>query len=180
MASILVPLPAGFEEIETVTPIDLLRRAGHDVTIAALGPEPLVVGRSGIALQADTCLADLPAEALFNLLLLPGGPGVKHLRASAEVIGLVQRHLASDRWVAAICAAPLVLHDIGALSGRHYTAHPSTAAELTEIDATSRVVLDGRILTSRGAGTALDFALKAVELLGNHPAADKIAQDICA
>ena len=180
MASILVPLPAGFEEIETVTPVDVLRRAGHDVTLAALGPRRAVAGRSGITLEADTLLTSIAPEAIYTLLLLPGGPGVKHLRASPEIRDIIGRHTMADRWIAAICAAPLVLHDAGLLSGRRYTAHPSTATELTAIDAATRVVVDGRIITSRGAGTALDFALKLVELLGDEATAKKIATDICA
>jgi 4-methyl-5(b-hydroxyethyl)-thiazole monophosphate biosynthesis len=137
MANVLVLLPAGFEEVEAVTPVDLLRRAGHDVKIAALGDELTVKGRNGIHLRADTLLARVDPNATFQVLLLPGGPGVSALRSSPEVRDLLGRHVMADAWIAAICAAPLVLHDAGLLSGRHYTAHPSTATELTAIDAGS-------------------------------------------
>jgi 4-methyl-5(b-hydroxyethyl)-thiazole monophosphate biosynthesis len=166
MANVLVLLPAGFEEVEAVTPVDLLRRAGHSVKLAALGDELTVKGRNGILLRADTLLGRVDPNAAYQLLLLPGGPGVAALRSSPDVREVLGRHVMADAWIAAICAAPLVLHDAGLLSGRHYTAHPSTATELTTIDASARVVVDGRIVTSRGAGTALDFGLKLVELLG--------------
>jgi 4-methyl-5(b-hydroxyethyl)-thiazole monophosphate biosynthesis len=97
----------------------------------------------------------------FDCVFLPGGPGVKHLRADARVRALVTRHAKADKWIAAICAAPTVLHDAGLLQGRRYTAHFSVANELTEILEGERVVVDGRILTSRGAGTGARFRAAA-------------------
>jgi len=92
----------------------------------------------------------------------------------------VLRHHAAGRWLAAICAAPAVLHDLGLLKGRRYTAHFSVAGELTEILANERVVIDGRLLTSRGAGTALDFGLALVEPLVSAAKSAEIAKAICA
>ena len=180
MANVLVLLPAGFEEVEAVTPVDLLRRAGHRVTLAALGDELAVKGRNGMVLRADTVLGRIDPNAAYQLLLLPGGPGVAALRSSPDVREVLGRHVMADAWIAAICAAPLVLHDAGLLAGRHYTAHPATATELNAIEASHRVVVDGRIVTSRGAGTALDFALKLVELLGDAAQAEQISKEICA
>ena len=186
MSTVVVILPEGFEELEAVAPIDLLRRAGVEVTIAALGKEPMATGRSGLTLLADTTLAELDAAGgaggaagAPDMLLLPGGPGVKLLRASAAVRTWVDRQAACDRWLAAICAAPTVLHDAGLLTGRRYTAHFSVAAELPGLLAKERVVVDGRIITSRGAGTAVDFGLAVVAALCGETAANTVSQSIC-
>jgi 4-methyl-5(b-hydroxyethyl)-thiazole monophosphate biosynthesis len=166
MPTVLAILPEGFEELEAVAPIDVLRRAGCVVTVAALGPGIHVTGRNGLTIHADTPLDALPADAApFDCLFLPGGPGVQHLRASPAVRGLVAKHHSSGKLLAAICAAPAVLHDAGLLCDRRYTAHPSVAGELTAILADERVVRDGHIITSRGAGTALDFGLALVAAL---------------
>jgi 4-methyl-5(b-hydroxyethyl)-thiazole monophosphate biosynthesis len=166
MPTVLAILPEGFEELEAVAPVDVLRRAGCTVTLAALCPGIHVTGRNGITIHADAPLAALPVEAaLFDCLFLPGGPGVQHLRASPVVRELVARHHAAGKLLAAICAAPAVLHDAGLLAGRRYTAHPSVATELPSILADERVVRDGNLLTSRGAGTALDFGLAIVSAL---------------
>lgn len=180
MATVLAILPEGFEEVEAVTPIDLLRRAGAQVTTASLGETIHVTGRTGITLHADTTLAAIPEGQPFDALFLPGGPGVKHLRADPRVRARLLAQHAAGRWIAAICAAPTVLHDAGLLAGRRYTAHFSVAGELKDILAQERVVVDGRILTSRGAGTALDFGLKLVGLLTDPQKADEVASAICA
>ncbi len=181
MPTVLVILPEGFEELEAVAPIDVLRRAGCTVTIAALGSARRVVGRNQIVVEADSLLADLSADApLADCLLLPGGPGVAALRASSAVRELVARHHAAGKLLAAICAAPTVLHDAGLLAGRRYTAHPSVANELPAILADERVVLDGRLLTSRGAGTALDFGLALVSALVSPEKSAEIASSIRA
>jgi 4-methyl-5(b-hydroxyethyl)-thiazole monophosphate biosynthesis len=105
---------------------------------------------------------------------------VQHLRADARVRALVLRQHAAGRWLAAICAAPAVLHDAGLLAGRRYTAHFSVANELSSILADERVVEDGRLLTSRGAGTAIDFGLLLVAKLVAPTKAAEIAQSISA
>ena len=180
MATVVTILPEGFEEIEAITPIDLWRRAGFEVKTASLSSSTTVVGRSGIKLAADTTLAAVDSQATFDLLFLPGGPGVAHLRESPEVIEIVGRHVIADKWLAAICAAPLVLHDAGLLAGKRYTAHPSTSGELPQIRATENVVVDGKIITSRGAGTALAFSLRVIELLAGEKLAGEISLSICA
>lgn len=182
MPTVLAILAEGFEEIEATAPIDLLRRAGAEVTVAALGDGIHVTGRSGLTMHADTPLAALEAQGPrdFDCIFLPGGPGVKHLRADPRVRALVLRHHAAGRWLAAICAAPTVLHDAGLLTGRRYTAHFSVANELPAILADERVVADGRLLTSRGAGTALDFGLLLVEKLFSAEKSHEVARSICA
>ena len=179
MPAVLAILAEGFEEIEAIAPIDLLRRAGADVTIAALGESMHVTGRSGIVMHADTTLSKVEMQP-FGCIFLPGGPGVKHLRADPRVKALVTRQHAADGWIAAICAAPTVLHDAGLLAGRRYTAHFSVANELKAILANERVVADGKLLTSRGAGTALDFGLLLIEKLFSAEKAREIGQSVCA
>jgi protein deglycase len=178
MPTVLVPLAEGFEEIEAFAPIDLLRRAGLEVTTAALAEGIHVTGRSGITVHADTPLvAALGRE--FDMLFLPGGAGVKHLRADSRVRDLVLKQHTAGRWIAAICAAPAVLHDCGLLVGRRYTAHFSVANELTAILADERVVTDGKITTSRGAGTAIEFGLHLASLLTGPAKSADVSKAIC-
>lgn len=178
MPTVLVILPEGFEELEAVAPIDLLRRAGAEVTLAALGDGIHVTGRNGLTLHADTTL-NAVGEQLFDMLMLPGGPGVKLLRPDPRVRAAVLRHDAAGRWLAAICAAPTVFHDAGLLAGRRYTAHFSVAGELPAILSGERVVADERVLTSRGTGTAIDFGLLLVEKLFSVEKPREIAAAIC-
>lgn len=183
MPTVLAILAEGFEEIEATTPIDLLRRAGADVTIAAVADGIHVTGRSGLTMHADITLTALDAAApprVFDCVFLPGGPGVKLLRADPRVRARVLQQHTSGRWLAAICAAPTVLHDAGILTGRRYTAHFSVANELPAILNEERVVLDGHVLTSRGAGTSLDFGLRLVEVLFSAEKAQEIARAIAA
>lgn len=180
MPTVLVPLAEGFEEIEAVTPIDLLRRAGAAVTLAALAGDLAVTGRCGLTLRADTTLAAAAQAAAPDCLLLPGGPGVKHLRADPRVRALVREQDHARRWLAAICAAPTVLLDAGVLPARRHTAHFSVATELPGLTAAERVVVDGHVITSRGAGTALDFGLEVVRRLFSADKAAEVARSICA
>jgi 4-methyl-5(b-hydroxyethyl)-thiazole monophosphate biosynthesis len=178
MPTVIVLLADGFEEIETFVPVDLLRRAAIDVTVASLNENRHATGRSGITAHADIALGSVLGKQ-FDLVFLPGGAGVKNLRADPRVREFVLRHHAADRWLAAICAAPTVLNDCGLLTGKRYTAHFSVAAELPAILATERVVTDGKITTSRGAGTALKFGLHLVTLLTSPAQAAEISKAIC-
>jgi len=179
MPTVLAILPEGFEEIEAIAPIDLLRRAGCQVTVAALGTSPHVTGRCNITMHADTTLGEAGAQT-YDLIFLPGGPGVLNLRGDSRVRGLVQKQAAAGRWLAAICAAPTVLNDAGLLEGRRYTAHFSVAKELPHILKDERVVVDGKMITSRGAGTSIDFGLKLVELIVSAEKSQEVAAAICA
>lgn len=174
----LIIMPEGVEEVEAITPIDLLRRAGVDVTVASLSPEPRVTGRTNITIATDTSLAAV-SEKLHDLLILPGGPGVRHLRASPQVIEVVKRHASAGKIVAAICAAPTVLKDAGLLHGTPHTAHFSVESELPELRKDQAVVRHGRLITSRGAGTAVPFALALIGTLFDESTAQKIAESIC-
>lgn len=181
MATVLVLLAEGFEEIETIVPVDLLRRAGVTVKTAALAEGIHVTGRCGLTVHADTTLAAVLSQpAAYDCLLIPGGPAVARLREDPRVRALVLSQAAAGRWLAAICAAPLVLHDAGLLEGRRYTAHFSAAPELARLLADERTVVDGRVITARGAGTAQDFGLLLVQTLAGAEAAQSVAQSICA
>jgi 4-methyl-5(b-hydroxyethyl)-thiazole monophosphate biosynthesis len=104
---------------------------------------------------------------------------VKNLRADSRVREIVLRHHAADRWIAAICAAPVVLNDCGLLNGKRYTAHFSVANELSEILTEERIVTDGKLTTSRGAGTAMEFGLHLASLLTTPAKSAEISKAIC-
>jgi 4-methyl-5(b-hydroxyethyl)-thiazole monophosphate biosynthesis len=178
MPSVLVILADGFEEIETFAPVDLLRRAEIDVTTASLSETRHATGRSGITAHADSALSGVQGR-LFDLLFLPGGAGVKNLRADPRVREVVLQHHLADRWLAAICAAPTVLNDCGLLNGKRYTAHFSVANELPGILSSERIVTDGKITTSRGAGTAVEFGLYLAALLTSPAKSAEIGKAIC-
>lgn len=165
MKRVLVPLAEGFEELEAVTVIDILRRAGLDVVVASLAESP-VTGSHGIRVAADTPLAAL-AEQDFDMIALPGGmPGAQHLKDDPRIAAILKRLHGRGRPVAAICAAPMVLASAGLLEGRRATSFPGFldgAANTTVED--EAVVADRGVITSRGPGTALDFALALVEAL---------------
>lgn len=165
MKRVLVPLAEGFEELEAVTVIDILRRAGVEVVVASLGESP-VTGSHGIRIAADTPLAAL-LEQDFDMIALPGGmPGAEHLKKDARVADMARRLAAKGRPVAAICAAPMVLAAAGLLDGRRATSYPGFLADAANTSVTDEaVVVDGGVITSRGPGTALDFALQLVETL---------------
>lgn len=175
---VLCILGDGFEEIETIAPVDVLRRAGAEVTIASITGQRKVTGRCGVTLLADMPLdVDENLEAL-DLLLIPGGPGVKALRADGRPARLAKVMHQKGGVVAAICAAPTILADAGLLNGRRFTAHSSVHGELPEALAAERVVEDGQVITSRGAGTALEFGLTLVRRLFGADTEREIARSI--
>jgi 4-methyl-5(b-hydroxyethyl)-thiazole monophosphate biosynthesis len=176
---VLCLLFPGFEEIETVAPVDLLRRAGVEVVVASLSGEKLVKGRCDISLQADVSLADVAGED-FDLFLLPGGPGIKAVRADGRAAKLAQSYMQAGKPVAAICAAPTVLKDAGLLDGKRFTSHAGVLAELPDSRVQERVVEDGNLITSRGAATGVDFGLALVRRLCGEAAAAEVAKGIMA
>jgi protein deglycase len=178
MPTALVILADGFEELEALAPVDLMRRAEIEVTVVTLSENRHATGRSGITVHGDAALSAVHAR-LFDLVFLPGGAGVKNLRADARVLDLIRLHHAADRWLAAICAAPTVLNDCGLLTGKRYTAHFSVAHELPTILSAERIVTDGKITTSRGAGTAVEFGLHLVAALTSRAKSEEISKAIC-
>jgi 4-methyl-5(b-hydroxyethyl)-thiazole monophosphate biosynthesis len=176
---VLCLLADGVEELELVAPVDVLRRAGAEVVMAAVGESIHVVGRNGITLQADALLTNLSAEA-FDLLLIPGGAAVAKLRVDGRAARMAGEFVAAGKPVAAICAGPLVLEDAGLLEGKCFTAHFSAANELPSAQCGERVLVDGLIITSRGAGTALEFGLSLVDRLFGEAKEEEIARAIMA
>jgi protein deglycase len=175
---VLCLMVGGFEEIELVTPVDLLRRAGVEVVLASLTGGP-ATGRCGMVMLPDVSLADAGGAADFDALLIPGGPGVGDLRSDGRAARLAAEFHAAGKLVAAICAGPLVLLDAGLLAGRKFTAHASVRDELTGFEH-GRVVEDGLLVTSRGAGTAFEFGLALVRRLAGPAAADEVAAAVMA
>jgi len=177
MPTALIVLADGFEEMEAVAPIDLLRRAEVDVTVAGV-PECSLTGRNGIKLTTDTTLAEL-LDRKFDLIVLAGGPAFKRLRVEAPLLKLLREHEAAGAKIAAICAAPTVLKEAGLLEDRAFTAHFSVREELPEFDPDRLVIEDRGVTTSQGAGTATPFALAIVAQLCAQEVADDIAAAIC-
>ena len=163
----LVAIADGSEEIETITIIDVLRRADVDVTVASVGAQQ-VTGAHGVVITAD-CTIDRCIDATWDLIALPGGiPGAEHLAASEPLETLLRAQVAKGSLYGAICAAPaLVLGAKGLLQGKTVTGHPMFQQNMDakELNSESRVVVDGNCVTSQGPGTALDFALELVEQL---------------
>ena len=178
MPTALVILADGFEELEAFAPVDLMRRGGIEVTVASLNENRHATGRSNITAHADAALSSVQ-DRLFDLVFLPGGAGVKNLRADPRVKDLLLKHDAAGRWLGAICAAPTVLNDAGLLREKRYTAHFSVADELPAILASERIVTDGKITTSRGAGTAVEFGLHLVAMLTSPAKSAEISKAIC-
>jgi 4-methyl-5(b-hydroxyethyl)-thiazole monophosphate biosynthesis len=170
MSRVLVPLAQGCEEIEAVTVINVLRRAGLEVISASLDGRP-VKGARGITVVADVPLDEVKGQE-FAAVVLPGGqPGTDNLKNDPRVIDLLERHAARGAWTAAVCAAPGVLAVAGLLRGKRATSYPGALDQSahggTLLDAP--VVVDGRVLTGRSAGMAMDFALEVVaQLLGTE------------
>jgi len=174
MSMVLVPLAMGCEELEAVTVIDLLRRAGVTVVSAGLDGQ-IQRGSRGVMIQPDTTLeAALTHE--FDMLVLPGGqPGTNNLKADARIIGLVQKMVAEGKYVTAICAAPSVLAAAGVLDGQRATSFPGALDAYPQVQQQrAAVVEDGKLITSRGPGTALDFALTLIERLCGRAKRDEV------
>ena len=182
MKKVLTLLHPGFEEMEAVTPIDLLRRAGITVTTASVTKELKVPGSRNITVMADALLSACKDQA-YDMLLIPGGPGVDALRMRPEVLELVRKFRNEKRYIAAICAAPLMLMDAGIASNLTLTSFPGAEEELTghvRSYVQDRVHVDGQIITSRGAGTSEEFALTLITVLLNPEAAEQVRQRIVA
>jgi protein deglycase len=167
MSRVLVPLAEGFEEIEAVTMIDLLRRAGVEVVTAGLAPGP-VTGSHGISLAPDTDLGSV-LDQQFDMAALPGGmPGAANLAADPRLVAFLRQLADHGGCVAAICAAPSVLAQAGLLAGKRATSFPGfldPERAPGTILSDEPVVADGQVITSRGPGTAMDFALALIERL---------------
>lgn len=165
MPKVLVPLAQGCEEIEAVTLIDILRRAGITVISAGLDDQPVRASRS-VILVPDTTL-EAALHDSYDMIVLPGGqPGTNNLKADQRIIALLQKMAQQGKFIAAICAAPSVLATAGLLDGKQATSFPGALDSFVKIKQQhAAIVEDGKLITSRGPGTAMDFALILVERL---------------
>lgn len=180
---ILFVLADGFEETECVVPFDILSRGGVQVTFASIHGDVLVEGAHGLALKADILLSEAELSE-FDGVFLPGGSrGVENLGASGRVLELVRDFYGAGKWVLSICAGPLVLARAGILGDRRVTSYPSTEADLRphcKIYSGDRVVIDGRLLTSRGPGTAEEFGFAVLEALEGKEKSERVCEGMLA
>ncbi len=176
MSTVLVPLAQGCEELEAITITDLLTRAGIEVVTAGLDASPVIASR-GACLIPQTQIEKV-THRMFDMLVLPGGlPGANHLCDNATLQSMIKKHFKHQRYLAAICAAPKALAQAAVLENKTVTCYPGALDSLTlkntHITA-SAVQIDGRIITSRGPGTAMDFALVLIELLEGKEKRDEV------
>lgn len=175
MAQVCVLLADGCEEIEAVTIVDVLRRARVDVRTLALGSRLEVKGAHGIKFLADSTLEEAKNQD-WEMVILPGGqPGADTLRDDPRVASLLEKQLGQKRYIAAICAAPIALGKYGMLKERRATCYPGYEDQLQgAVHVSERVVIDGPIITSRGPGTAMEFAFELVTILKGRADADSL------
>ncbi|NQZ59979.1 MAG: DJ-1/PfpI family protein [Lentisphaeraceae bacterium] len=173
----LVLFAEGFEEIEAITPVDVLRRANIEVITAGLS-DLKVTGSHGISIAVDKLLDDVISREDFDILILPGGlPGSHYLRDDGRVIDLIRHMNAQEKLIAAICAAPVALEEAGILKNKKVTSHPSKESELKSAEYTAkRVQIDGRIISAKGAGCAMEFSLVILREMGLKQEAHKLAE----
>lgn len=172
----IIILADGFEEVEAITPVDLLKRAG--IAVTTLGLTSLEVkGSHDIVIKADMLLNDFNGK--YDALILPGGPGHKNLLGSHKVLHLVNTSFQRKLLCAAICAAPSIFGKAGILTNKKATCFPGYEDKLGDaIFVKEKVVRDGAIITSRGAGTALEFGLEIIDYLVGTAEAEKVARAI--
>ena len=181
MINTAIFLAEGFEEVEALTVVDLLRRAGITCRMVSAADKALVTGSHGISVKADLPFCDLRIED-YDGVILPGGqPGTTNLANDARVLSLLYRFHAAEKLTAAICAAPTVLARAGLLTGRKAICYPGLEAGLVDAGAEisrEAVVVDGSVITSRGVGTAIPFALAIIEYFQSRDEANIIAKCI--
>lgn len=180
MAKVLVPIADGTEELEAVTIIDILRRAEADVCVASVMPErKMIIASRGVKIEADCLLAEC-LDQTWDMIVLPGGiPGAEHLGCCLPLLDLLRRQLQENRFTAAICASPaLVLAENSLIDGREATCYPGFQPQLESNGAilvSGDVVVDGKLITSVGPGTAMSFSLRLVEYLFGRAKAERVA-----
>ena len=176
---VVIHLAEGFEEVEALTAADILRRAGKQVVLVSVTDDPLVTGAHNITVKAD-CLFEEVDYAACEMLVLPGGmPGTKHLDEHRGLCEKLTAFAHAGKWIAAICAAPMVLGRLGLLEGRHATLYPGMESYLIgAVCEKQAVVRDGNLITSQGPGTAMLFALALVEALCSGEVHRQIADEL--
>ena len=180
MSKVLVPLADGFEDIEAVSIVDVLRRGGVEVVTAALGASASVLSAHGIRMEADACLADV-LEAEYDAIILPGGgEGTKNLMACEPLHERLRRQKADGRFVCAICAAPTVLEAAGVIDHEDVTCYPSCMPQMGRPVQHVPVVADGLVITGQGPGSATLFALAVLAHLEGERTAHGVANGMIA
>ena len=170
----IVLLANGFEEVEGIAQIDFLRRAGIEVTSVSVTEEKRIIGQTMIPVEADEILKNINISE-YDIVVLPGGvKGMENLRENKQVVKLIKTFDKEKKWIAAICAAPSILGELGILKNRNCICYPSFEDRLQGGKIVNeKVVQDEHIITSKGPGTSLDFAIKIIEALcGNEKAAE--------
>jgi 4-methyl-5(b-hydroxyethyl)-thiazole monophosphate biosynthesis len=175
---IAVHLAEGFEEIEALTVVDILRRAELEVITVSISEEREVKGSHGIPVIADQTFSEMDYENI-GMIILPGGPGIKNLEAHDDLKRRIIDFDIDGKYIAAICAAPSIIGKMGFLEDKKATCYPGfekylLGAEVVE----DSVVVDKNIITSRGVGTAIDFSLKLVEILKGEKLAEELSRKI--
>jgi 4-methyl-5(b-hydroxyethyl)-thiazole monophosphate biosynthesis len=177
---VLFILHPGFEELEAIAPIDILRRSGLKVLLATPSENLEIKGKNGIVVLAEKRLTDLDDILAYDAIVIPGGPGVQELRQTPEASELLKSFGHAGKPTAAICAAPLLLKDAGLLNnGEKVAAHFTCKAEIPNMDGNSPFVEDGNIYTSRGAGDAIAFGLGLAARFAGRQKAIEVAESIC-
>lgn len=180
MSNVLVPLAPGCEELEAVTIIDLLVRAGINVTTAGLNDQPVKASR-GTTIIADTTI-DTVLENIYDMVVLPGGlPGADYLTDDPRVQSILKKHADNNKYIAAICAAPKALAAAGLLDNKTATAYPGVLNSLnlsSTIIKETAIEIDDKIITSRGPGTAMDFTLCLIEILKGKEIRDEVNKQL--
>ncbi|KAK3931865.1 Parkinson disease protein 7-like protein [Frankliniella fusca] len=177
---VLALLTEGTEEMELVISVDVLRRAGIDVTVAGLSTDKVYKCSRGVLVNSDSTLDEALSKGPYDVVLLPGGPGYKTFASSEKVGAVLKDQEKGERFIAAICAAPVVLKAHNVCSKKKITCYPSVKDQMVEADAytyvDSKVVVDGKLITSQGPGTAYDFGLSIIEQLVGKDAATQVAK----
>ena len=169
----------GCEEIEGLTVVDIVRRAGIDITTISISDKKEVAGAHGITFLADAKKDEVDFSTLDGIVLPGGMPGTINLGADETVDKVIREFAAGGKLVAAICAAPSVLGQAGILNGKHATSYPGFEPKLTgAVTSEDPVVQDGNVITSRGLGPAIAFALEIVSYFTDKKTADKLAESI--
>lgn len=179
MAKVCVFIADGFEEIEGLTVVDLLRRAGTDVFMVSVGKELAVKGSHNIELKADALFNEISYEDI-DVLVLPGGmPGTLNLKKHQKLCVLLKKFAEENKKIAAICAAPMILGELGLLEGKKATCYLGFESKLIGAKVcTEQVVTDGNITTSRGLGTAIPFSLELISQLYGKEKSEEIKKSI--
>ena len=179
MSKVAICMADGCEEIEGLTVVDVLRRGGMEIDMVSISGDPYVTGSHNISFCADKLISEVN-WAEYDGIVLPGGiPGTPNLLGNPEVVDALKLFAAEEKLIAAICAAPSVLGQVGLLEGKKATSYPGFAEKMPGCQyQTDAVVSDGNIITSRGVGTAIAFALKLIEVLVGEDKSREIAEAI--